>query len=221
MSSVTLALCASPDAASCALRCGESAFGPVFTQRGQRDLPAAVDLLFREAETKPRDLDRVLLDLGPGSYTGLRVAVTHAGFCRRYLAADVWTVTSLELAAVAAWRAKLVDPGVRVRPVLDARRKRFHHALVGTDPDRNVAVLLEQPRATSLQELAAAVQPDEQIVCVEDLWPQLAGKVVARWIEPARHDATLLFDPLIAPRPAGAGIEPLYLMGSYAEGPTG
>ena len=221
MSSVTLALCASPDAASCALRCGESAFGPVFTQRGQRDLPAAVDLLFREAETRPRDLDRVLLDLGPGSYTGLRVAVTHAGFCRRYLAADVWTVTSLELVAVAAWRAQLVDPGVRVRPVLDARRKRFHHALIGVDTDRNVAVLLEQPRATSLRELFAAVQPDELIICTEDLWPQLAEGVAASRIEPTRYDAALLFDPLLAPRSAGAGIEPLYLMGSYAEGPTG
>ncbi len=221
MSSVTLALCASPEVASCALRCGESAFGPVFTQRGQRDLPAAVELLFREAETRPRDLDRVLLDLGPGSYTGLRVAVTHAGFCRRYLAAEVWTVTSLELAAVATWRAQLADPGVRLRPVLDARRKRFHHALVGVDKDRDVAVLLEQPRATSLGELIAAVQPDEQIVCAEQLWPLLAKGLATSRIEPTRHDAALLFDPWLAPRPAGAGLEPLYLMGSYAEGPTG
>ena len=220
MSDVALSLCASQQVSSCALRRDGALFGPVFTERGHKDLPAAVDQLFREAGTSPQDLGRVLLDLGPGSYTGLRVAVTHALFCRRFLGAEVWTVTSLELAAVAAWREGRVPTGAPLRPVLDARRNRFHHALVGAKGGEAKVGLLDPPRATSLQELAAAVRPGEHILCSAELWPRLAEEIAASRIEPARHDAALLFDPSLDLRVAAPGIEPLYLMGSYAE-PTG
>ena len=214
----SLALSASLGAATCALRRGETTFGPVSAVPGQTDLAAAVATLAQEADLRPRDLSAILLDLGPGSYTGLRIAVTYASFCRAYLGTDVYTVTSLELMAVAAWRAGVIDSQLPIRPVLDARRNRFHHGLVGLQPPGEPrATLLEQPRATSLDELAAAIRPDQQILAAPDLRRYLAGKLAANPSEPACYDATLLFDPLLAPRPASAELEPLYLMGSYAE----
>ena len=216
----TLALSASLGPATCALCRGETTFGPIPAVRGQTDLAAAVETLFRQADMPPTDLSSILLDLGPGSYTGLRVAVTYAVFCRRYLGAELRTVTSLELMAVAAWRAGIIDPELPVRLVLDARRHRFHHALVGQTAGPK-ATLLEQPRATPLEELVAAMGPGEQVVCATDLRPHLAEETTASLVEPARHDAALLFDPLLDPRPAGTELEPLYLMGSYAEQPNG
>lgn len=219
---VSLALSASFGAATCALRRGETTFGPIPAVSGQRDLAAAIEQLFREADLRPRDLSAILLDLGPGSYTGLRVAVTYASFCRAYLGTEVRTVTSLELMAVAAWRAGVIDAQLPVRPVIDARRNRFHHALIGLQPPGEPrATLLEQPRATSLDELTAVTRSGEQILAAAELRPYLAGEIAASSAEPVRHDATLLFDPLLAPRPACADLEPLYLMGSYAERPEG
>lgn len=221
----SLSLCASLGTATCALRVDEAGgggeiFGPSRADAGHTDLAAATASLFRQAGVEPRSLSTVLLDLGPGSYTGLRVAVTFSSFCRRYLGAEVRTVTSLELMVAAAWRAGIIDPELPTRAVLDARRKRFHHALVGgllAAAPR--AELLEPARATSLQELLASINPTEQLLCAPDLHPYLECANAVRLVEPAGHDATLLFDPLIAPRPAGAELEPLYLMGSYAEQP--
>ncbi len=193
-------------------------FGPIPAVRGQNDLAAAVESLFRQADVPPADLSSILLDLGPGSYTGLRVAVTYALFCRRYLGAELRTVTSLELMAVAAWRAGIIDPKLPVRLVLDARRHRFHHAVVGQAAGPK-ATLLEQPRASTLEELVAAMGPGEQVVCAAELHPHLAEVITDSPIEPAPRDAALLFDPLLDPRAAGTELEPLYLMGSYAEQP--
>src|SRR5690349_573125 len=48
------------------------------TRRHARDLTAAVDGLLRAEAIGPRDLAGVMVSLGPGSYTGLRVGVMAA-----------------------------------------------------------------------------------------------------------------------------------------------
>ncbi len=64
---------------------------------GIRDLLARVHLA-------PKDLDRVIVDRGPGLYTGLRVGVATAIGLSLGASADLVSVTSLELLAHGAWR---------------------------------------------------------------------------------------------------------------------
>ena len=47
-------------------------------RRHARDLAPAIHELFTEADWKPRDVTAVIVGLGPGSYTGLRVGVMSA-----------------------------------------------------------------------------------------------------------------------------------------------
>lgn len=81
-------------------------------------MPGVRDLLAR-ANLRARDIDRVVVDRGPGLYTGLRVGIATAiGFA---LAAncEIVGVTSLELLAAGAFRA-----GVRgeLLAAVDGRR---------------------------------------------------------------------------------------------------
>ena len=48
------------------------------TRRHARDLAPAVSDLFKEQGWNPRDVDGVIVDVGPGSYTGLRVGIMSA-----------------------------------------------------------------------------------------------------------------------------------------------
>lgn len=66
-------------------------------------MPGIRDLLARVAIT-PKELDRVVVDRGPGLYTGLRVGVATAIGLSLAASADLVSVTSLELLARGARR---------------------------------------------------------------------------------------------------------------------
>jgi tRNA threonylcarbamoyladenosine biosynthesis protein TsaB len=65
--------------------------------------PGIRDLLAR-VQLAPKDLDRVVVDRGPGLYTGLRVGVATAIGLSLGASADLVSVTSLELLAYGAYR---------------------------------------------------------------------------------------------------------------------
>ena len=80
------------------------------------------------------------------------------------------------------------------------------------------AALSEAPRATVADEVLESISPDETVVAAAALHPLLATGRADALIEPAPFDATLLFDERLAlSEPPIEGIEPLYLMGSYAK----
>ncbi len=82
-------------------------------------LAPGIAALLAEVGLGPRDLDRVVVDRGPGLYTGLRVGLATAGALTQALGCDLVGVTSLELLAHGA-RAR----GVRgpTLALVDARR---------------------------------------------------------------------------------------------------
>ena len=52
-----------------------------YFQRGMvhaRDLPPTINAALGETRLKPGDIDLIVCDVGPGSYTGLRVGLTFA-----------------------------------------------------------------------------------------------------------------------------------------------
>lgn len=76
---------------------------------GEAGIEAALtddlDLLFERAATRPRDVRRIAVTIGPGGYTGVRLGVT--------LAKSLAYAWGVELAGVCAYaaRAELAPPG--------------------------------------------------------------------------------------------------------------
>ena len=187
------------------------------TDRTAGDLTGLIADSFARWGHQPDELRAIRLDLGPGSYTGLRVAVTFARTARQFQGVTVHTCTSLQLIALAALREEMVTDNDHVRPVLDARRQRYHHALVATDGLQ----VLEAPSAVGLDELRDRIQVDEVLLAAEPLHETLSTAVSdrgAKLIAPPSWNAKLLFDDrLDLTATESADLEPLYLMGSYAE----
>ena len=91
---------------------------------GERgDLARLCDELCRARGLQPAQLRRVVLDVGPGSYTGLRVAVTFVRLLQQF--GDIQVEGVCSLAALA--RLAVQGDAGRVRTVLDARRGRPPH----------------------------------------------------------------------------------------------
>ena len=80
----------------------------------------AIDFLMTNAGLQPEDLDRIAVAQGPGSYTGLRIAVTTAKTLASTLNIDLVGVSSL--AAIAA----NVEVAGKVVPLIDARRQNVY-----------------------------------------------------------------------------------------------
>lgn len=77
--------------------------------------------MFNRQSMKPNAIDRIIVGVGPGSYTGVRVGVVVAKMLGYSLDKKVYTVSSLALLASAS------NPGT-VMAWIDARRK---HAFIG------------------------------------------------------------------------------------------
>ena len=82
-------------------------------------LMPAIDFLMNSLDMKPTDLDRIVVAQGPGSYTGLRIAVATAKTLAHTLKIELVGVSSL-LALVPEQVEGLVIP------VMDARRNNVY-----------------------------------------------------------------------------------------------
>jgi tRNA A37 threonylcarbamoyladenosine modification protein TsaB len=122
-----LALCASNATGdrplSCALRTAAGIFTIHSTSAQRGDLTHLAAELCRRHGVTAADLRELRLDLGPGSYTGLRVAVTLARCLATFGALEVLTTDTLTLLAHTAGPQ---PTNRRLRPVLDARAGHLH-----------------------------------------------------------------------------------------------
>ncbi|HVB71262.1 MAG TPA: tRNA (adenosine(37)-N6)-threonylcarbamoyltransferase complex dimerization subunit type 1 TsaB [Acidimicrobiales bacterium] len=89
------------------------------SRRHTEVLSSGIAAMLDELALSPGDLDRVVVDQGPGLFTGLRVGLATAGALAHAVGCDLVGVTSLELLAHGAFA-----DGVRGRllAVVDARR---------------------------------------------------------------------------------------------------
>lgn len=216
----TLTVSASGRGYHCALLCPD---GTVHSDPiAHPHLATGVAQLFDRAGLTPSALEELRLDLGPGSYTGLRVAVTFARALQAFAGVQVLTATSLELLALRAHLTHDVARDKTIRVILDARRQRFHHAAVRV---RTAVDLLDSPAAVAHDKLLVAIGQGEVLLIEEAIRPSIETVAKERSctvlaIEAADRAsmAELLLHPLLAPRAAAATeLEPLYLMGSYAD----
>jgi len=97
--------------------------------RGRDALPALRKLL-ADADAHVRDVDRIVVDVGPGSFTGVRVGVTLAKTLAWALGIRTWSVDSLTLLASTA-----DADGAPVLAVRDAGRGTVYHRLGQAEDD--------------------------------------------------------------------------------------
>ncbi|MBM3962009.1 MAG: tRNA (adenosine(37)-N6)-threonylcarbamoyltransferase complex dimerization subunit type 1 TsaB [Planctomycetes bacterium] len=184
---------------------------------GRGDLAGLVSAACAAAGLAAADVRRVRVDVGPGSYTGLRVALTFVRCLQRFGGVAVEAVDSLALLAARA-AAPAAAPR-RVHAVLDARRERVHAQAFEVGPASVRA--LAPAAAVSVAVAAAAVGAGDLVVVPAALPAALRAAFADRSAE-VRDVAGLVASELLAPglpfAPAGfADLEPRYLMGSYAE----
>jgi tRNA threonylcarbamoyladenosine biosynthesis protein TsaB len=119
---LTLAFDTATDAATTALLDDDEVLGERTTQAVR--LFEDVDALLRQAGAHARDLDRLAVGVGPGSFTGVRLGL--AGARGLALALDIPVAGVSTLAALAAGAPGAV-------PVIDAKRREVF-ALVDGEP---------------------------------------------------------------------------------------
>jgi tRNA threonylcarbamoyladenosine biosynthesis protein TsaB len=185
---LTLAFDTATDATTTALVDDEEVLGER-TTRAVR-LLEDVDALLRQAGAHPRDLERLAVGVGPGSFTGVRLGLAAARGLALALDLRVAGVSTLDALAAGA-------PGAV--PVIDAKRREVF-ALVGGEP------WVGAPADLPL---------DSGAVCVGDGAVRYRGVLAAAEVPPdddERHLPRARFHAALASGygPAEA-VEPMYL----------
>ncbi len=103
-----------------------------------------IDTVVRDAGWQPADLERIIVSQGPGSYTGLRLAVTTAKTLAFTLGIELVGVSSLALLAM-----NIQATDTLIIPMMDARNDNVYAGqytwldgqLVNVVPDQHTAVV--------------------------------------------------------------------------------
>ena len=143
-------------------------------------LMPAIDFLMNSLDMKPTDLDRIAVAQGPGSYTGLRIAVATAKTLAHTL--------KIELVGVSSLQALIPDQveGL-VIPIMDARRNNvyagFYQFGQVVQPDAHL------PLAEVLEMAGAANQPVTFVGETAAFAEQIESALPQAAIQPTLPDA--------------------------------
>jgi len=124
-------------------------------RRHTEALTGALRQLLEEIQLRPRDVQRVVVDRGPGLFTGLRVGIATAIAFSQALGCDLVSVTSLEMLAGGAF--EVGSRGSLVACVDGRRGEVFTQGFFLDDEVR----ALGDARVTTAKEVAAAWQIEE------------------------------------------------------------
>lgn len=181
--------------------------------RGQAEhLMPLIDQVLNAAGVQPPDLDAIAVTVGPGAFTGLRIALAAArGFA---LALDVPCVGVSTLEAVAFGVDVDERAHRRVLAVVDSKRDDVFAQLFSTALEP-----LSEPVAAGADELAGLLEPGESIVVVGDGAERALAWLKAKGVDARASRARALPDPVVVARLAARALaqgrmlsaEPLYL----------
>lgn len=146
-------------------------------------LMPAIDFLMGSLDWTPKDLDRIVVAQGPGSYTGLRIAVATAKTLAHTLKIELVGVSSL-LALVPEQAEGLVIP------IMDARRNNvyagFYQSGQPVQPEAHL------PLAEVLEMAGAANQPVTFVGETAAFAEQIKAALPQATIQPTLPDATAI-----------------------------
>ena len=187
------------------------------TTQARTDLAVLVEQLCEDAKVGLHAVEELRVDIGPGSYIGLRIAVTFARFVAGFGNARLLATDSLQLLAAAAVQSDPRTAGTRLWPVIPGRAGRLHVAAFGVSEasswTRETApkTLLEGEFSTLLAPEDLVVATPKTLDGLETIAPERCRTVD---LVPA---TTLLAAGLTLEESSPEALQPLYLMGSYAE----
>ena len=186
---------------------------------GERgDLATLVQRACATAGIAMSDIRSVRIDRGPGSYIGLRVAVTFARTLCTFEQLPLDTTDTLQLIAAAALTTDPQLAARRIVTVLDGRQGRVHLGIYELGASGVLATALA-PCAIAEAEVGTHLRQGDAILATAAMAPRLTAAAALAQADlhdlPAVH-AGLLFAPSLSCTAATlAELEPLYLMGSY------
>ena len=189
---------------------GDRLLGEALFEAGMvhgREIAPSADRLLRAAGRRPADLELIAVDIGPGSYTGLRVGLAAAKGLAFALGRPLIGVPSLDVLAEAA-----AAQGSAIAPALDAKWDQVYGALYEIRAGRTERIsdmVAERPEAFAARVPAGTVVVGDALerhaalfsargarLAPRELWtprPALvAGLGLKRRQEGLRHDAATL-----------------------------
>ena len=92
-------------------------------------LPKIIDL-FDEANITPKDLDKIIVVNGPGSFTGIRIGITIAKTIAWALNINITPISGLTAMAISS------NTNTYKMPLIDARRGYFYGAIYDKDNNK-------------------------------------------------------------------------------------
>ena len=129
-----------------------------FGQDLSKEALPEIDKLFKKAKLKPKDINKIVVINGPGSFTGIRIGITIAKTYAWALNLDIITVNALEAMSISC------EEKINHVPILDARRGYVFAAIY--DKDSNIIL---KPQHILLEELQKELNKiDEYIVISND-----------------------------------------------------
>ena len=146
-------------------------------------LMPAIDFLMNSLDLKPTDLDRIAVAQGPGSYTGLRIAVATAKTLAHTLKIELVGVSSL-LALVPGQVEGLVIP------IMDARRNNVYAGFYQSGQAMRPEVHL--PLTEVLEIAGAANQPVTFVGETAAFVEQIKAALPQAAIQPTLPDAAAI-----------------------------
>lgn len=173
-------------------------------RRHAEEITPMLAAVVTEAELSVADIERIVVDVGPGRYTGMRVGIATAKALAFALGVPVVSITSLDLIARAAWKLDAHDGPIFA--VIDARRDQVFAQ------EANESDLVGEPLVLSPTELAERLPPNSLLVGDgADRYAQQfeAVATVRRDIGPSIASAALL--PVGYPSGPGRLVAPVYL----------
>ena len=140
------------DVCSVALTQGAEVLGVKESSDGNshsKNLLPFIDQVLRESEKTNADLQGVVVSIGPGSYTGLRIGVSTAKGMAYSLGIPVITVSTLE--SIAQGAKQQAGDNCDIVPMIDARRMEVFAARYDSDMNLldNVAAVIVDENAYS------------------------------------------------------------------------
>ena len=127
-------------------------------QNLSKDTVPKIASMFKTINLKPKDIDKIIVVDGPGSFTGIRIGITIAKVYAHSLNIKITSITSLEAMAIS------INTNNYKVPVIDARRGYIYSAIF----DQNMKVIME-PQHIKINLLEIKLQDiDNYIIITND-----------------------------------------------------